>query len=253
MAPVKADPLIDSAAPFDGGARHCARMRPVELVVDYVPGPELSIDGVHVGAVYRAHPDAEEFFAQAEPPTHDDWVATHLSGTARGVVTAARTFVNTQLDETLSRYRSDNVNAMQIPLGSLATRLASFLPSATGTGAEGQVRERQAGGIFDQSIEVSVLKIPLRFESKRHRSAIYEFSPAAEIRTFTVEVSAVADGTEKPPIGAEVPEPIGWEAENGQPKAAMLTIGPDDPRKWAAVARAPADAVTRMTVKRVET
>ena len=86
--------------------------------------------------------------------------------------------------------------------------------------------------------------------------AIYEFSPAAEIRTFTVEVSAVADGQREktPPIGADVPEPIGWEAENGTTQGgAMLTIGPDDPRKWAAVARAPADAVTRMTVKRVET
>jgi hypothetical protein len=93
--------LIGAAKPFEGPSHHVARMRVAELVVDYLPGPPHSDPRLAYAGVFKASEDADALFASAEPPTHDDWIAKGLSGTARGVVQGARTFMQKQLDERL--------------------------------------------------------------------------------------------------------------------------------------------------------
>lgn len=71
-APGGSDVLVNSS--------HIAVMRPVELVVKYIrgsayPDPTLEWAGVFVCS---KDPEVEEAFAQAEPPTHDDWVPNNL-------------------------------------------------------------------------------------------------------------------------------------------------------------------------------
>ncbi|MGE8227451.1 MAG: hypothetical protein ACN6RK_16850, partial [Stenotrophomonas sp.] len=59
---------------------HIAIMRPVELVVRYIRGiayPDSSYEWAGV-FVCSSEPEVEEAFAQAEPPTHDDWVPDNL-------------------------------------------------------------------------------------------------------------------------------------------------------------------------------
>ncbi|AWH24000.1 hypothetical protein C1932_02100 [Stenotrophomonas sp. YAU14D1_LEIMI4_1] len=62
------------------GASHIALMRPVELVVKYLRGAAYP-DSLHEWAgvfVCSADSEVEEAFAQAEPPTHDDWAPDNL-------------------------------------------------------------------------------------------------------------------------------------------------------------------------------
>lgn len=62
------------------GAAHIALMRPVELVVKYIRGVAYP-DPLHEWAgvfVCSDESEVEEAFAQAEPPTHDDWAPDNL-------------------------------------------------------------------------------------------------------------------------------------------------------------------------------
>lgn len=62
-----------SAAPFTGNAHHVALMRTPELVVTYLPGPELPDTTVEWGGVFVCDRDLDSAFAASEPPAHDDW------------------------------------------------------------------------------------------------------------------------------------------------------------------------------------
>lgn len=59
---------------------HIAVMRPVELVVKYIRGVGYADPAVEWAGVFICSDDqeVEEAFAQAEPPTHDDWVPNNL-------------------------------------------------------------------------------------------------------------------------------------------------------------------------------
>ena len=50
-------------------------MRRVELVVKYLEGPELPAPQVEWAGVFINDEDIDSAFADAEPPTHDDWQA----------------------------------------------------------------------------------------------------------------------------------------------------------------------------------
>jgi hypothetical protein len=118
--------LVGAARPFEGPPRHVARMRAVELVVDYVPGPQHPNPKLAYGGVFKASQEADRAFAAAEPPTHDDWVVTGLSGSVRGVVQGAKTFIARQLEDRLG-FGSQAGGSGQ-GLGQLASRLAAVIP-----------------------------------------------------------------------------------------------------------------------------
>jgi hypothetical protein len=63
---------LDAAA-FPGNAHHVALLRAPELVVRYLPGPELPDTALEWGGVFICDPHVDAAFASAEPPTHDDW------------------------------------------------------------------------------------------------------------------------------------------------------------------------------------
>lgn len=48
-------------------------MRRAELVVQYMPGPELPSPVLEWCGVFKSSEVADEAFGLAEPPTHDDW------------------------------------------------------------------------------------------------------------------------------------------------------------------------------------
>lgn len=72
-----------------------ALMRPVELVVKYLPGDPFADARFEWGGVFICSQDAEveKAFADAEPPAHDDWVPGNLEAGR------AKTFVNVALRE----------------------------------------------------------------------------------------------------------------------------------------------------------
>lgn len=72
---------------------HIALMRPVELVVKYLPGDAFADGRYEWAGVFICSDDdeVEAAFAEAEPPAHDDWIPSNLP---KG---RARTFVNVGL------------------------------------------------------------------------------------------------------------------------------------------------------------
>lgn len=62
-----------TAASFTEPAHHVALMRRPELIVQYRPGVELSNPAVEWAGVFKASEETNAAFAEAEPPTHDDW------------------------------------------------------------------------------------------------------------------------------------------------------------------------------------
>src|SRR5262249_11907195 len=57
---------------------HAALMRQAELVVKYVAGPEVPIASAGYAAVFRCSAELDQVFRDAEPPSHDDWIADYL-------------------------------------------------------------------------------------------------------------------------------------------------------------------------------
>lgn len=136
--------LVAAACPFEGPPRHVARMRSVELIVDYVAGPPHPNVKLAYGGVFKASPDADRAFAAAEPPTHDDWVVSGLTGSVRGVVQGARTFLTRQLDERLGF--GTQAGGSGHGLGQLASRLAGVIPSRASTVGNDGESQVLAGG-----------------------------------------------------------------------------------------------------------
>jgi hypothetical protein len=74
------DDGIVSARHFDGPAHHLALLREPELVVRYLPGPPLKQPGAQYCGVFKPVRDLDAAFAEAEPPSHDDWLVGRVAG-----------------------------------------------------------------------------------------------------------------------------------------------------------------------------
>lgn len=113
-----------------GDPHHVCLMRSPELVVRYHEGRETgSVNQVYAG-VFRADDDMDEFYAAAEPPTHDNWVPDQLTG-------HARTFIRTtfaRLREQLSIFRGPALTATGstggVALGAAANFLGGLVAAA---------------------------------------------------------------------------------------------------------------------------
>lgn len=256
---------VKLAQPFDGSAHHCARMRKAELVVDYFEGPDLGTDLAQYGAVFRsaAADDVDQYFADAEPPTHDAWVLRHLSGTARGVVQRAGTFVRKNLEEVAANFPTAGSDSSgDIPLGGLSSRLASALPGGTGQGGEpggssGSGRPRPAGPRkvrHFKVVEGPFLRVGDHGRTEIVTTCSFE-DPEAERRFRTVATVATDTGRERSaPLGASGPQPRHWETTDGSRVQAgqTLTLMPGDPLEWNSVVLCPSDAAADVTVKEVD-
>lgn len=64
---------VYSPAGFRGASRHLALMREPELIVTYLEGPPAG-PGMEWCGVFRPCPELDRHFAEAEPPSHDDWL-----------------------------------------------------------------------------------------------------------------------------------------------------------------------------------
>ena len=80
-------------------SHHIALMRPVELVVKYMPGEPFPDRHFEWGGVFICsdEKEVETAFAASEPPAHDDWIPDNLPKGSQ------RTFVNVGLRELRAR------------------------------------------------------------------------------------------------------------------------------------------------------
>lgn len=136
------DPIVDAAMPLDETYRHVCRMRSPELVVDYMPNePHPSSDMGYAG-VFVASLEADEYFALSEPPTHDAWVLSGLSGTASGVVRGVKGAIDTAVQKALppvnpnASVSVEGVGRVSNAMASLILRCQALAPACQGSRAE---------------------------------------------------------------------------------------------------------------------
>jgi hypothetical protein len=271
--------LVGAAKPYEGPSHHVARMRVAELVVDYLPGPSHPDPRLSYGAVFKASEDADDLFASAEPPTHDDWVAKGLSGSARGVVVGARTFIQKQLDERLG-FGAQAGGAGGQGLGQLSALLAGVVPGrfvdSAGSGLRDDARETSnpvgGGGVGSgegtgpggsrvatrkggspKVVGAPALQV---HHGSPYLVALVRVPPADVSRLLSADVEVVLDGggrETEPPLGAAVPSVIQWQSVGGDnvvPGRSMrLTAGAES--DWYVYATHVPDAVVRFRVSQV--
>ncbi|QJY45145.1 hypothetical protein [Pseudonocardia broussonetiae] len=251
MAPLRPNPAVAAAAPFEGRAHHCARMRHADLVVDYFKGETPTDEMIQYGAVFRSSPEADGFFAEAEPPTHDDWVVNGLRGTARGVVQLATGFIRDRLREQ-STPAAGPVPSGEAPLASLAGRLSGLM-TAEGDLAEGSVRREPSGGGRRSSGGPRFVTAPHLVQENGVPVifGVVQMPSWASTRVVVAEPVIVLDSGVEPVDGrTDGPVVLGWRSVESDPPVdgAELVIERPSDRTWELRVRPSADAVVRVNL-----
>ncbi|PYE19542.1 hypothetical protein DFR67_103455 [Williamsia limnetica] len=254
MAPLKPHALLSKAAPFEGGARHCARMRQADLVVNYVQGEPHPDEAIQYAGVFRSSVDADGYFADAEPPTHDDWVTNGLHGVALGVVQLAARFVRTNM--TVAPPEIDSSAQHDAALAPLAGRLSGLVSGTKGDGAElrrgGAGRRSRHGGSGRSSANPKIIEGPaLRQESGQAVIvAKVQFPTWPTKKSVVANPVVVIEGGVEPPGVLEPPTVLRWECtETGEVRSgSRVALLRNDKRIWEVTVLPPGDAVIRLGV-----
>ncbi len=130
-----------------GRSAHIALMRPVELVVRYLPGEAFPDDRLEWAGVFICsdEPDIECAFADAEPPAHDDWIPDMLpKGREKTLVNVALREIRLEA-QTYAQPKSLAVRTEQKgpSVAGTATKLGKLLGQ---TSSKGPGRRASGGG-----------------------------------------------------------------------------------------------------------
>lgn len=212
--------------PFAGPPHHVALMRVPRLVVTYLEGPESPVQEVEWAGTFVADDDVDRAFAQAEPPSHDDWIVDTLPRSPE------KTFVNVALRnirremKQFTGPRSITEDGEIPPLAALAGALGGLLAGDIGPGTrqlpEGHTGGGQSGGGGKRGpvARVEVLERELIAEGGeavlRIRFRVTPASGSAETRIRAESRVAVNDGSSferEHPIGADLPGVVRWEVD----------------------------------------
>lgn len=258
--------ISDIAKPFVGAPRHVCRMRATELVVDYFES-RVEIDpSFCFGAVFRATREADQHFANAEPPTHDSWVEQGLARNDLLIVRGARHWVAARLR---ALYEKSPIESESMKgLGSLAARLASLVPSVASIGADPAPAGSRSGNPARRGISASggahrssqIVGSPSVL-FKDGRPAVYGVVEVARRQigyTLHGECRVVLEGGSRelePPAGEGVPTILGWETLDGRrlSSSSELKIEESTPNTVFLVGSFVPDAVVRLILLEVNT
>lgn len=253
MAPLKPHVLLAKAAPFEGGAHHCARMRQADLVVNYVQGEPHPDPAIQYAGVFRSSVDADRFFADAEPPTHDDWVTNGLHGVALGVVRLAARYIKTNM--TVAAPEIDPSAQQDAALAPLAGRLSGLVSGAEGDGAgprRGRAGRRSRSGGGRASASPKIIEGPaLRQESGQAVIvAKVQFPSWPTKKSVVANPVVVIDGGVEAPGLLEPPTVLRWECVDTREvrPGARISLSRSDKRVWEVAVLPPSDAVIRLSV-----
>jgi hypothetical protein len=126
-------------------------MRKAELVVKYLAGPPLPSGRIEYAGVFIVDESVDRIFAEAEPPTHDDWLPHFLKERYE------KTFIRVALDrlrQALADFTAPQPTISKegviYPLGAFADQLGGLLLGEEGPGGYVQFLSgegaRQSGG-----------------------------------------------------------------------------------------------------------
>ncbi|WP_459040897.1 hypothetical protein [Stenotrophomonas sp. PSU-St19] len=141
------------------GASHIALMRPVELVVKYLRGAPYP-DSLHEWAgvfVCSAESEVEEAFAQAEPPTHDDWAPDNLpKGKQQTMVRVGMRALRTHADTFVpTKSLSRSADPASPSLAATAGQMGRFLSPTSARGAGKPEPSRRGGPSPKKGVRLS--------------------------------------------------------------------------------------------------
>ena len=122
-----------------------ALMRPAELVVKYLQVPAMPSDMVEYGGVFICDELVEPFFAEAEPPAHDDWVPDYLEGHGKTFVRVAMRRIAEHAAHYSNPAPTDEPPPEQASLATLGDALGDILLGQAGPRL-GSVGGGKAGG-----------------------------------------------------------------------------------------------------------
>jgi hypothetical protein len=284
------DEDLESSAAFSGNSHHVALMRRVELVVKYLEGPELPAPHVEWAGVFISDADAEidHAFAEAEPPTHDDWQPSMIVDKAeRRIVNVALKNIATELRRSListpSPPKSDDHLSGVVIGNALGSLIASVVGSGTakrisspgiagastpsGTSATDQDHGQGRGPAqADRGSGFAGSGIRPHLHEMTTQPAMVNNQPGTEVE-FRVDTqggrvrilgsaTAAIDGTapeREPPLGARVPEIVGWRRPTEtvvSVAGSELIVEPgDDGASWILVVSNPARTAIAVDVR----
>jgi hypothetical protein len=259
------DETLDVSPPLSPPLRHVARMRAPELIVDYVEGPAHGDPLLGYAGVFKVSDEADEYFAAAEPPTHDGWVEQGLQGAAKGTVQGARRFIARAMEAQAGHVTAGSTG-QDVPLGKAASRLANLLPAVAVAAFASGYSDSKAVGTGQRSAEAGNSG-PRAGRQRRPQILqgpslhMFDDQPVVIARVFVPPgpagsfvrgvVSVVLEGgasEKEPPAGAVVPKILQWVSVEGNATVRSDTVmrDPDDGREWWLYVSHTQDAVVRV-------
>lgn len=118
-----------------GSVHHVCMMRTPKLVVRYLAGDAPADPSVWYAGVFKAFDGVNDVFAAAEPPTHDDWVATGLQGWHKTLVNATTRRLKAAMSDFVRPVLSGQADSPFVALGAASRYFADLLGSVSGEGA----------------------------------------------------------------------------------------------------------------------
>jgi hypothetical protein len=250
--PPPLDPVATELG-FADGIRHCCLLRTPELVVEYRPGPPIPNEHVWYAGVFRALPDFDKTFANAEPPTHDSWVPGQLDEAERSIVKTTLRKIDEKLRSHALPRPTEHPAAEADGLAGMSRLLGSLLAPASGDGAGPSGGNGGTGNPRTNAVRMTGPPRWVVFNGQQVLAQAFDLDTR---RTITVEAAVavrVWGGTEKPgeiPEGASRPEVICWRKPDAtELPAGRVGLGPDDNGRWEVLVRVPADTMIRVRVR----
>lgn len=223
------DDTADERAMFAEGPRHVACMRDTELVVTYKAYPSVRKDGEPWAAVFLVAPDPEfgAAFAEAEPPSHDDWAPEQIEDkTQKSLVKQTLKRIGDILRQRFSPMLPVVGEAKQPPLARAADAFSQRY--LTGGGTAAAPSGGTGGGGTGTPSEASLSRprfVSLRLEGER-RIARFRVDvrrvKAEGVLSASPEI--LIDGAVDVPADIAKPRVVCWFDETG------VSLGAEPPR-----------------------
>jgi hypothetical protein len=205
-------------------ASHIALMRPVELVVRYYDDEPLPDSRVEWAGVFISDrdPEVEEAFAQAEPPTHDDWQSKFLpKGRQQTIVNVALR----QIKEAARAVAAPSAGAQGAgdggpTLARVSGQFGRLLDAASGQGAgperrtspslSARKKNRISTPVFLKLEATGADRIAV-FETTVHHDGVNPALTAVARPMLVVDGGAAPDGS----WAARAPQVVSWSQPDG--------------------------------------
>lgn len=135
-------------------SHHVALMRQAELIVKYLPGPALPTDYIEYAGVFITDKEVDDVFANAEPPTHDNWTHEFLEEkTHKTFIRVALRRIKEEINKFVRPPMTQTEGTELTPLGAFANLLGELLPGQEGPGATFMPLKKKPTLIREQTVQ----------------------------------------------------------------------------------------------------